>query len=118
MLSLNRKNGYIIIASLVVGYSLFLGHLFTVSAHHATDWDNNETTIKITVASNLPGGFCLIQVTVSRGGQNQTQTHRIYVPPFGEATICFSFQTPADEPLQYNVIWRSWQSSGEVTGPD
>ena len=113
---MNRKYGYTIIALLVAGYSLFLGHLFTVSAQSATDWDNDETTMSVTVTSNSAGGFCSIQVTMSQSDQSQTQTHRIYVPPFGKATTGFSLQTPTEEPVQYRVTWRSWQSSGEVTG--
>ena len=114
---MNRKHGYTIIAFLVAGYSLLLGHLFSVSAQSATDWNQDETTMEITATSNSAGGFCSIQVTVSQSGQSQTQEERIYVPPFGKATTALSFRTPTEEPVQYQVIWRSWQSSGEVTGP-
>lgn len=113
---MDRKYGYTIIASLVAGYLLFLGHLFTVSAYSATDWNQGETAIEITVTSHSAGGFCSIQVTVSQSGKNQTQVDRVYVPPFRRTTAAFSFQTPTMGPVQYDVIWRSWQSSGEVTG--
>ena len=117
MTGTNRRLIYPTALALVAGYLLFLGHLFTVSAHHATDHINDETTMEITVRPGFAGGFCSIDVTVSQGGQSQTETKRIYVPPFGEAEACFTFQMPSEEPVQYRVTWRSWQSSGEVTGP-
>jgi hypothetical protein len=113
---MNRKYIYPILVLLVAGYFLVLGHQFTVSVTGETLRDNDETTMDITVMSNFAGGFCTIQVTVSQSGNNQTQTDRVYVPPLGKATVDFSFQTPYEAPVYYDVIWLSWQASGEVTG--
>jgi hypothetical protein len=113
---MNRKYIYLILVFLVAGYFLVLGHQFTVSASGETLLDDDETTMEITVMSNFAGGFCSIQVTVSQSGHNQTQIDRVYVPPLGKATVDFSFQTPYEAPVYYDVVWLSWQASGEVTG--
>ena len=113
---MNRKYVYLILVLLVAGYFLVLGHQFTVSVTGETLWNYDETIMEITVISNFAGGFCTIQVTVSQSGHNQTQTDRVHVSPLGKATVDFSFQTPYEEPVYYDVIWLSWQASGEVTG--
>jgi hypothetical protein len=113
---MNQKYVYLILVLLVAGYFLVLGHQFAVSVTGETLRDNEETIMEITVVSNFAGGFCTIQVTVSQSGNSQTQTDRVYVPPFGKAAVDFSFQTLYEAPVHYDVIWLSWQASGEVTG--
>ena len=113
---MNRKYIYLSLVLLVSGYFLVLGHQFTVSVTGETILDNDETMMEIIVISNFAGGFCSIQVTVSQSGHSQTWTNRVYVPPLGKATVDFSFKTPYEAPVYYDLIWLSWQASGEVTG--
>ena len=51
--------------------------------------------------------------SIGRAIQNVTRIDRVYIPPFGKATMTFNFDWWSND--EFQIKWSSLLSSGELT---